>query len=298
VRGTGNVRRGWLPLGVAAGQTVVVGLAAETDTALAATHFKTKTVGLAAETDTALPAAHFKTRTVGQAQETDSALAATHSRVKTVGQAQETDSALAATHRRARIVGQAQETDSALSLVPAGHVVAVGQAQEIDTALGLVPQPRRVVVGLAVETDTALAATAVKATAPPPPDTGPTGGMYEPGGDESAITGRSATIRSTRGGTLVLWGSPARVAVSSRPRLRIRLPSRRREIVPVSASIRSSRGGALALSASAAAVGSSETIRSTSGALVLGGSVGRVLPPVNGAPEAEDMAALTLLGVL
>jgi hypothetical protein len=76
VRGTGNVRRGWLPLGVAAGQTVVVGLAAETDTALAATHFKTRSVGLAAETDTALAARAVRTKTVGLAAETDTALPA------------------------------------------------------------------------------------------------------------------------------------------------------------------------------------------------------------------------------
>jgi hypothetical protein len=131
----------------------------------------------------------------------------------------------------------------------------------------------------------------------PPVDTGPTGGRYEPGGDESSITGRSARITSGRGHGYG-WGTRAHVSARSRPRLRIKLPSRRtaRSRTVVSGFGTGQGHG------SVARLSTRSALRSQPGMGVGSGGMGRALPPVNGTPMADDalddLAALTLLGVL
>ena len=109
------------PAPASAGQDIAVGLATETDTALAVTPTAhAYDVGLASETDTGLaitPAAHAYD--VGLATETDTALAVTVGAGQSivVGLVVETDSALAVTHAKARTVGLALEFETALAIV-------------------------------------------------------------------------------------------------------------------------------------------------------------------------------------
>jgi peptidyl-tRNA hydrolase len=270
VRGTGNIRRQWWPRAAATGQTVVVGLPVEADVALAATHTKAKTVGLPVEADTALHATGAKVRAVGFPVEADTALGATHAKAGTVGLPVEADTALGASHARAKTVGLPVETDTALAATTGGHLV--------------------VAVGLAVETDTALAATAVLATLPPPVDTGPTGGRYEPGGDESAIYGRSVRIVS-RPGLAVAFGSRATVRVESRPpRPLVVLPRR-----VVSASV-VSVGGVAEASGTMARVRLSSSLSSVRGVAMGVGSRSMVLAASAQRSDDDDAVALMLLG--
>lgn len=166
-----------LTLYIAGAQTVAVGQASETDTALTATKLRTKSVGQASETDTGLAATKRKSKTVGLASETDTAFTATHKRTKIVGlatetdtafnvssgapvpvgQALETDTAFAATKRRTKAVGLASEADTAFSATKR-KTRAVGLASETDTAFILSKRKTRA-VGQASETDTAFAAT-------------------------------------------------------------------------------------------------------------------------------------------
>jgi hypothetical protein len=128
-----------------------------------------------------------------------------------------------------------------------------------------------------------------------PPSVGPTGGADFDFGDESAIYGTSARVVSTRGRGHG-WGSVARVRVSSAPRpLRIRLP-RPRPVVVESARVESVRGAGAGYGASSS---SSSTARAVSarGAADGWGAAGRVLT-MDGDPEADDLLAMTLLGLL
>ena len=162
-------------------QTVNVGQATETDTALAVTPSAgavSVAVGQATETDTALAVTPSPSGAVnvaaGQASETDTALAVTPSLAgifASVGQAVETDTALAVTPAAsgaaAASVAQASETDTALAITAQlGTATAVvGQAVEIDTALPVTPvQPLFVATGLAAEVDAALSIAAVMGT--------------------------------------------------------------------------------------------------------------------------------------
>lgn len=171
----------------AGGQTVVVGLASETDTALAVTPERLLALNLATEADTALPVAHIKTVQVGLANEVNSGLAVQPERIYTlglssevdsalpvtpvlgakiitVGIAPETDSALGATPERARTLGLASETDTALSVTPqlGVKIVTVGLASEADSAQPVQPL-RTIAVGQASEADTALPVAAGRA---------------------------------------------------------------------------------------------------------------------------------------
>ena len=139
----------FIPRGFVTGaQSVNLGLAQETDTALAITATPgaaSVTLGLAQETDTAFtitPTLGTQTVNLGLAQETDTALSIT----PTPGAASVT-------------LGLAQETDTAFSITPSSVVsVTLGLAQETDTAFSITPTPGPVSVtlGLAQETDTAF----------------------------------------------------------------------------------------------------------------------------------------------
>lgn len=159
--------------------TVTIGIATETDTALAITPAPgsvTVPVGLATETDTALavtPAPGAATVPLGIASETDTALPVTPAPgpvTVTVGVADETDTALpvqAVPGAATVALGLPVETDTALAMVAStgsgSDVVELGVAAETDTALALTPAPGPAIVqmGVAVETDQALAMVAL-----------------------------------------------------------------------------------------------------------------------------------------
>ena len=150
-----------------------VGAASETDTAQAVTRVKRLAVGIAAEADVALGVAKrkgvgaasevdtaqavHKRKGVGVAVETDAALAVARAKKAAVGPAAETDAAQLVHKRKG--VGVASEVDSALLVRVAGKVVAVGIAAETDTAL---PIHKRKGLGIAVETDVPQAVGRVK----------------------------------------------------------------------------------------------------------------------------------------
>jgi hypothetical protein len=156
----------------AVGAVVAAGQASETDSAFAATSLVgiTQAAGQATETDTAMSVTPLvgSTLTVGLAEETDTALVVTPVVVGgpvtiNVGLAEETDTALgaAAVVGSVAAVGQAVETDTALTVTPlVGAVVAIGLASETDATLGATVN-QTITVGLAEETDTALAATGI-----------------------------------------------------------------------------------------------------------------------------------------
>lgn len=133
-----------------------VGLASETDTPLALTAKKARAVGLATETDAALGVTEAKARTVGLATETDTALTLGTQIVVTVGLATETDTIFAVAIRKLRTVTLATETDAALAIRPAKQRI-VGIATSGNAALALGTIVKRRAVGMGTETDTALA---------------------------------------------------------------------------------------------------------------------------------------------
>lgn len=142
-------------------QTVAIGFASETDTAMGFTHSKRKAVGLTTETDTALAAARAKAKAIGLATEIDSALSMAFSKAKTIGLATEVDEALPVVSAGQTVaIGLVTETDSALSMTWV-KAKAIGLATEVDSALGFTWRKAKA-IGLAVETDVALAATAIR----------------------------------------------------------------------------------------------------------------------------------------
>ena len=152
---------------VAAGQTVVLGVATETDTALSVTVVNPKFVvpTIATETDTALPVTALNAKFIAltPALETDTALSITVVNPKfiTPAAATETDTALPVTVVSPKfiVLAVATETDTALPIIVVSpKFVILTPALETDTALGL-----GVGIGLdiAVEADTALPITVV-----------------------------------------------------------------------------------------------------------------------------------------
>lgn len=141
-------------LGVTAQKTVTVGLSLETDTSFGVTAAKDQAVGLASESDTALSVATAKVLDVGLATEADSALAVAIEKVVTAGLASETDTAFAVSTGNAISVGLATEADSAFG-VSVAKQLSVGLASETDAALVVVPA-KSYPAGLASETDSAF----------------------------------------------------------------------------------------------------------------------------------------------
>jgi hypothetical protein len=124
-------------------------------------------VGLAVETDTALAPTGKQSRDPGRADETDTALALPGKQSRAPGLAVETDTALALTGAQMRAPGIAVETDTAFALGTVGGGPP-GLAVETDTALALGATVARA-PGRADEFDTALAPGSVE----PPPSTPP-----------------------------------------------------------------------------------------------------------------------------
>jgi hypothetical protein len=144
-----------LPATEAGGTSLSVGVAVETDTALARPLSKRLAAGVAVETDTALGVALSKRLAAGVAVETDTAFALGLTVGFGASAAVETDTALACALSKRLATGLATETDTALALdLTSG--LAPGVAVETDTALAR-PLSKRLATGLAVETDTALA---------------------------------------------------------------------------------------------------------------------------------------------
>lgn len=164
----------------AAAPAVIVGLAIETDLAQTITRAKLKQLGLATETNTALAATIRRTFTIGQAIETD--LGFNLTRLKTVsgglpietdiafavtagnqidvGLAVESDIAFAITAQKTRAIGLATETDLGFTVQPL-RTVAIGQAFETDLGFTITRQKTQA-IGIATEIDTGLATSVVR----------------------------------------------------------------------------------------------------------------------------------------
>lgn len=143
-------------------KTKATGQTTETDTAQAITRNRSKVLGIATETDTAQALAHTKQRTVNISTETDSAQALTRIKTKAVGQASETDTARTITRTKQRTIGLNVETDSARAITRLGAIVGtVNTATETDTARPLTHTKQRT-IGIASETDSSLSVTRSK----------------------------------------------------------------------------------------------------------------------------------------
>ena len=150
----------------AAGGGTPVGLAAETDTALAVSPARGVDLGLAAGTDAALGVTIARVRAVGLASASDTALGLAIARGIDLGLASEADAALALGTRLVVDIGLAAETDAALAATIA-RAAALGLAGESDTAAA-VASARILALALAIETDTALALATWLAPSPMP----------------------------------------------------------------------------------------------------------------------------------
>lgn len=213
-----TARYGWA-LAFGGDITVEIGLAAETDAALALqTEFL---LSFAAELDSAISITPVRTYALGLASETDSALAATA--VKHLGIPEEfdsalslariitfpteTDTALSLRAIRAWAIGLAEETDSALAMGSAlGIAEQIGMASETDSALSVLLQR----LSLAEETDEALAILALITDYWPFDDLKPRQiGIHKiasPIGGGTAITKREPTISSGNGFWRIVYG--------------------------------------------------------------------------------------------
>ena len=147
------------------GSSGPVGMATETDTALALFARQVQAVGLATATSAALALGGVSIRATGLASSANAALALTPKQIRAVGLASETDTALALTSGMSGPVGLATSTNAAFALAPK-QVRGVGLATDTSAALALTA--RQVgSVGLANETDTALALAAVVVASEP-----------------------------------------------------------------------------------------------------------------------------------
>lgn len=142
------------------GQTVAVGQASETATALSVTARKARAVGLVAEVDSAHPVSAAKARAVGIVAESDAAQPVTVRKTLSVGVAVETDAAQLFTPRKTLAVGLVSGTDAALPVV-AVKARALGIASDVETAHP-VGARKTVAVGMASDAAVALALTSRK----------------------------------------------------------------------------------------------------------------------------------------
>ncbi|MER5350600.1 hypothetical protein ABT093_09740 [Kitasatospora sp. NPDC002551] len=128
------------------------GTATETNTAVAASHRKTRTSGTATETNTGITGTAAKHRTLGTASETSTTPAQGGRKTRTLPSAGETSTALPPLTAKTRTLGHAVETSAAPA--PAGTKQrAIGTATE--TGLPLAPAgAKRAAHGVASETDT------------------------------------------------------------------------------------------------------------------------------------------------
>lgn len=153
-RGIGQAQETDTALALTSAQARAIGQAIEQDTALPLTSAQTAAIGLALEADIALPVGGGAAAEIGQAVESDIAQPLTSAQQRAIGQAVETDTALAVDVLSGGVLGVAQETDTALALA-AAQQRAIGQAQETDTALALQAAQAKA-IGQAIESDIAL----------------------------------------------------------------------------------------------------------------------------------------------
>ena len=168
---------------LAAGQTISVGQALETDTAFGITPLRTHPIGLASEADTANAMVAERVRAISLASEADTATVMAHSKAVNAGLASEADTAQPIIPERAHALGLAAEVDTATVMahakalnlalateidtaqpIASGAAVAVGLATETDTATAMA-HARALAVGLAAEADTAQGITPERAHA-------------------------------------------------------------------------------------------------------------------------------------
>jgi len=140
-------------------RSITLGVAQESDSALAITPAKAVQMGVAQESDSALAIDAATGIFLGIAQESDSALAITPAKAVQMGVAQESDSALTVNYAKGVTPGIAQESDSALAITPA-KAVQMGVAQESDSALAIDAAKGRI-LGIAQESDSALTLTPI-----------------------------------------------------------------------------------------------------------------------------------------
>ena len=137
------------------GITETVGLATETDSALASSSSKAHDVGQAAESDSALGGTVSKSSPVGQATESNLPLAVQSAKAFTIGQPSESDVALGLSVAKAFSTGLATATETALALTTAKRVT-VSIVSEADAALAIAGVLKKHTLGLSGETDSAL----------------------------------------------------------------------------------------------------------------------------------------------
>ena len=148
---------------ITAAKARAIGQALEVDVAQAITVAKAQSIGQALEVDLAQPVAPVGPVLLGQALEVDVAQAVTVAKARAIGQALEVDLAQAITVAKARAIGQALETDLAQPVAPVGPVL-LGQALEVDVAQAVTVAKARA-IGQALEVDLAQAITVAKARA-------------------------------------------------------------------------------------------------------------------------------------
>lgn len=167
---------------VAGGSTVAVGLASESNAALAITTakqvalgvatagntagaitaVKSSPVGVAQASDTALPIATDLAASLGLAQESNTAFMVDVAKLSSLGFAVEADTALAVAASKQSPFGLAQSSDAALDITTL-RVAALGVAGESDAALPITVDGSQVVpLGVALAADTALATNTTK----------------------------------------------------------------------------------------------------------------------------------------
>lgn len=174
------MRRVLVAIPAAGGQSVVVGLATEADTAQPVTGAKAGTVGLAQETDTGFAVTAGGAVSVGLATSTASAFTVSIAKLATLGLAttsatafgmtvirtlivndgEETDTAFAVGRLKTRTVGLSTETNTAF-VVTTGNAVPVGLATSTSSAFTMTWAKART-VGLATETDTGFVTTPLR----------------------------------------------------------------------------------------------------------------------------------------
>jgi hypothetical protein len=141
-----------------------LGLAAEAAAALGATLSKSRHLGLPTEVDGALQVTLSKSRQLGLATQTDAALSASALKTRPVGLATELDGGLALHRRKTRQMGLAASSEAGLHLV-VSRSLRLGFAGEVSTAL--VARPSKLLQLLqALEVDEALAVFFAVATPP------------------------------------------------------------------------------------------------------------------------------------
>ncbi len=153
----GNARGATPTIGAfenAAGFFQAIGLASETDTALAKTWSKGRSIGLASETDTAFVMARLKGEQLGLSSEADTAFAMAHARILQLALAAETDTAFAMTSSAATVIGLSTETDTAFPITTSA-ATPIGLSVETDSAFAL-GRAKAEAIALASETDSAF----------------------------------------------------------------------------------------------------------------------------------------------